>query len=377
MKQYCCILVAGLALAMPLSTAAQESRSEWVGLWRLVQQTDAGPVTFRLFVPSQGEPQFFGSSWENLYLAGSRLGPGSLELNWQTKGVNIVFRGRRQGAEVSGDWELVHPQYRQSKPFEGRRLLETGQWKPLQGLRGGDPGVFLNLNSRLLEHRSDLAVYWRDTFYPGFLPLVEDPPTMARLTAKVGSESFEQDTKKFAAIVQDLESRLRRKAQGLEMPYTFVAAPFGPAEPQPVQVHRRAFLLVDPSAMLARHGEDAEAAIPRELLESSFERHYFTVQIPAMRQFRKGLPAYLLSQLYSGPAGALGLPATRLEQLEKELDAIKQRARNGKAPDGDEGAFLAYRFVSFLARSRTPPQLLELDPRTLRLQYAAFLNDPA
>lgn len=358
-------------------------RGEWVGLWHLIQETDKGPVDFHLFVPAKAEdPAFYSSSWEKLSLADWQLDPEKLVLNWQVKGFNIVFNGERSRQQVTGSWQLIHPQYRLEKRFTGKRVLSSPEWDPLTGLKRLDVTAgLMDFNAYLrnqgFKNSGEFMASWKQTLYPDFYVFLQYAPGPEKLAHLIRQADFAKRSERFSKAVTQFLKDFKRVFPQLSRPAQIVCLPFGGSEPRILWVQKKRFLLVN-ALQLAGQDENVryQYRLAEKLLAAHFERGLSGANDLAWRLFRQGVPLYLVSQLgYAGSlADLLLVPQERIEGLGNQLGDLKRQARQKKEVTPEAQKYLSFQFLETLGKRFSVRKILTLKGPRVRKEFEAYTS---
>lgn len=372
----CLLLVAG---QFGLASA---DGSGWSGLWKLVQQTESGPVTLYCLLKSKEDhPTLYSSEWLELPLSDSKLQGNSIMVNWQAKGGNLIFRGVRGGASMTGDWEFLHPQYRLEGKFSASRIAVSPDWSPLAGIEELNPNEsgFVDLNELLIKAagEGDFATFWRTKFLPKYYPFLSEAPSPAEIERIVTSAAFRSKAKAFHENVLEHLKRAKEKTSGVAFPMPIVGLCFG-REARLAFVGSRVFVVANAKEFAGADTagdmtRSAELLISVELANSISAAPGLPLDF-----FRRGVPLLMAAKLaYSDKIeDILQVSAERGEQLKNELPELKKKVLSKKALTEEERRFLAFDFVSGLAADHSITTLLRLKPLDVGKAFRAYILGP-
>ncbi len=354
----------------------------WSGLWKMVQETESGPVTLYLQLKSpEVKPTLYSHDWGELALSDWKLEGDKISVNWQAKGGNLVFRGTREGDRFTGGWEFLHPQYDLKGNFAAVRLFSDPAWTPLAGLDALNPGSngFVDLNEILVKavQGGDFVGFWKTEFQPKYYALIGDTPPPAEVERLVASPGFSQRAASFHEDVLEHLKRAKEKTARVGFAFPIVSFCFGD-ESRLVNVGSQAFLvanseklgggLSDRPQVLTRSAEVLIGTTMRSLLPAGRGLH--------LEMFRAGVPLYLASQLdYSKNLGdILQVSASQAQSLESELGDLKKRVLSRESLKAEEKRFLAYDFTKTLGADQPVEKLVRMNPVAIGEAFKKYIT---
>ncbi len=358
-------------LIVPSSGGAAASDADWTGLWSLTLQTTNGPQHFALFVPgSSGTPTFYGPDWSELILSDVSTQGKDLLLNWQTKGTNVVFKGVRQGDRITGQWELLHPQFHQEGSFSARRAFAASHWSPLAS---APSGAVADLNSKLAGQSGDLDHYWNQTFKPHYWTLLESDADLAEVRQRILGADFASRSAELTAELEEICSELSVKLDGFKLPSTVVLLPFGkPDQFRLVFVQDKSFLLLNPVRFLS-NPKTSRLDLAREAL-SALMNAQFEGRHAALDLTRAGMVGFALRKLgyATDESQAVGLSTAEWTATRGRLAEIKKKIAGNRPLTSAETAVAGLDFVAYLAGNRSFPQLYAIPTAELAKQMREY-----
>lgn len=373
------IFVVLLQLGSALGTDGERTR--WTGLWRLNQQTERGPVQLHFHVPGGNAAlKLYGVGWEPLAVSQSQMEGSVFLLNWQAKGVNVVFDGRRQGDRISGSWKLIHPQYSEEGRFSARRLFSDPQWSPLDAVKAlGSSSRLIDLNAHLAEKISteaDFEKYWDETFRRDFLVFLAHAPSASEVRRTLEQPDFLEKAKTFASLLKELADASRLKLSGLRLSIPVVALPFGEADPEVVWVDGAPFVTVNVDRFWRQVPDSRRRAhFAEQMLKANFQFTLPNLPGDPFQLWRAGVPAYLASKSeLARPEEVLAVTAEQFTALQSELPNLKEKRRAGKKLSPAERDFLAYDFVASQGGEKTPSELVEMGAQDVTKAFKSYLK---
>ncbi len=354
----------------------------WSGLWKMVQETESGPVTLYLQLKSPDvKPTLYSHDWGELALSEWKLEGDNLLVNWQAKGGNLVFRGTREGDRWAGGWEFLHPQYDLKGKFAAVRLFTDPNWAPLAGLDALNVGAngFVDLNQILVQavRDGDFAAFWKNEFQPKYYALIGDTPPSAEVERLVAAPGFAQRAAAFHKDILQHLDRAKEKTSRVGFTFPIVSFCLGD-ESRLVNIGSQVFLvanseklgggLSDQPQVLTRSAEALIGTAMRSLLPAGRGLH--------LEMFRAGVPLYLASRLeYSkNLEDILQVSAARADSLQSELGDLKKKVLSRASLKADERLFLAYDFTKTLGADQPVEKLVRMNPVAIGEAFKKYIT---
>lgn len=357
--------------------------SEFSGLWKIVQDTQTGPVVFHLLVSRSNQPTLYDSFWRTLALVDYKSTPKSLHLNWIVKGINIAFEGRREGFTVSGTWKLIHPQYQLERPFEARRIFPIPDWRPLEGPnRLETPDRFLDFSAYLLEKappgKEKFDDFWKREVEPLFYVfLVDESPDSDLAYQRISRTVFERKVLEFRQVTREVRTDLARVAPRLTLTHRVVSVPFGKKVSRPMIVGENKYLLINVNQVgEERKGKQYHYFLAEEMIGAELDANLPQPRSGALQLYRLGVSLFLAGKLnYStSRADFFFMPEDEIKKIESDLESYKKTLRSGKetVPIGVQKV-VGFHFVRMLSQRFAPEEMTKMGVQQISSEFRAYI----
>jgi hypothetical protein len=411
MKRKFCgfLLVAGFFL--PQSIKGADGPSAWLGLWRVEQRSSSGgAVIHHLQISSLGAPpkiKIYNSAWEEQATSDVTIRNDSLLFNWAVSGRPIAASVALRKGRLTGNWELVHPQYPMGGALDGQKVMSQPDWNPSSGfLEHQSPDGLIDFSRYLLEKAplqsyEQFLQFWNSQVQPAFYPAISEllygsaifePDLKDRQLRAVYTQLkdplFRSNSKRISSLYPSIYADLKKRFPELSVKAAPITMPAFEGSAGGLRVLGGLVFVEIDAAKLGKLSETRlRYALARAALEGSALVR-FRSDDPALRLLRAGLLAHLTSLLnYSkNQADFLFSSEEAIQQVEGGLAKHRSRLADMlKAPRPEEvrtffehaprpGDYLGFRFVSALLEKRTFADIMEMETHDVYRELRAYLS---
>ena len=378
-----------------------DAASGWTGLWRIEQRsTLSGAIVLHLFVPDGAKTgknpvyHLYRPGWEEQPTLRLSASGNDLKIGMDLAGKPIKFDVKRSGDQLSGHWLMGHPQFPQDGRVTGFRIHREGDWELFTGLQKlrTDDGLmdFAGFLAREAPAGDEAFLrYWNETIVPDFYVLYNEffvgqaiydrALTRERVRAvqmAVKQPDFKTKVSGFAGVYRKVRKELSGEYKEMGILNSLVTMP--PVEGLEAATRKLEgglLTVVDVEEATKRwSSEQLPYFIAQQVLKTPILLSYPGISTVSMELFKDGLRSYLAGRLkYSSDLSSqLLMSRSEFEKVEREHS--KYVSKIGKIlTDGATaymemlfeeeprpGLVFGYSFVEWLAKKRSPKQLLEM-----------------
>ncbi len=241
------VMVLVVSVGSPVLHAADSACHGWVGLWRLnpVEGSPGNPlhVVVRETGGKCAIDYYSASFFDSSTAAQEELSPD--QMTFQTAALSKSYRVslKREGTEVSGTTELLHPQYHQTVSIVGHLVSPKNDWDPYAPVKeaADDLGI-VDLEGQLIEKaplddETKFETYWEREIEPKFYAVVEDviysasggletrKRNLEKLRLQLKDPAYREKAKALSGQNKALLERIKKDAPSLFFPNVFVLMP--------------------------------------------------------------------------------------------------------------------------------------------------------
>jgi hypothetical protein len=404
-------ILLGLLLVTGFSSvAAAVDSSPWLGLWRLEQRSPAGAAVYHVQVSSLGQSpdvRLYNADWERQRLTNVSIRSDILQFTWEVTGRPILARLEVRTNRLTGNWNLIHPQYSMDGRLEAIKVITQPDWDPSGGfseLQAADglidfTGFLLNSPHQTYEQ---FLRFWNSEVEPAFYPLLADllygtgvvePDLRERqlraLYRQLQDPLFKSRARKVSGLYSSVHADLKRQLPEFSIKAAPITMPSmeGSAEGLLV-LGGRIFVIIDIAALKESLETRLRYVLARMTLQGSvLSRH--RGNDPGITALRTGLLAHMTSRLgYSEkPSDYLLSSEEALQQVAKAESSYREQLAamlGGSFRPEDvrrffevaprPGGYIGYHFVASLLQSRSLTEILEMETPAIYAELRSYLS---
>ncbi|MGH9341411.1 MAG: hypothetical protein ACRD1R_17950 [Acidobacteriota bacterium] len=394
------------------SLPADQDLSNWLGLWRIEQQSDAqNAVVYHLQISGDASAlklKLFSSEWLEVKVRSISKEPGQVTFYWEVGGKPFSMTLHPAQTGATGEWMLSHPQFPMKGAALARKVFSQANREPFEGTRRLQTAEGLvDLTGRLLKEApldslEAFTAYWNKSFEPEYYPLVHDylygrqvlrkglkGSQLKTVYEQLARASFKTHASEFSSLYTKVRRDLSQKFPDvLNKNALITLPPFSGAKSETKNFGGAIFTFVDVHSTKTLPREQLPYFIAHQVLITPLRLRHPAEGTLGLEIFKEGFRIYVSSQLgYSqNRSDAFLMTEEQMKEVDSNLAQYRSQIRNNVhsrsaslmrkyfADPPYAGRVVGYALIEKLSERFTPKELLDMQRPRLMEEIRAFLK---